>query len=136
MMPHMNRGWRRRWLVSAGAAFITLVLIVGVWLFHQFHATALAAEVSASSPHVTNDDRQIFAKYGGSESCKDCHRREYDLWSASNHGLAERNLRPEMDRKAFEPARSFKHGSQTTTVRIQGGQSQIITLGFKTNVEA
>jgi len=40
-----------------------------------------------------------------------------------------------MDQSAFAPSRTFKHGSQTTTVRIQNGEFQIVTLGFKTNVE-
>jgi Flp pilus assembly protein TadD len=40
-----------------------------------------------------------------------------------------------MDQSTFAPSRIFKHGSQATTVCIQNGEFQIVTLGFKTNVE-
>jgi Flp pilus assembly protein TadD len=80
-------------------------------------------------------EAKTFAGYVGSASCRKCHPVEYDRWAQSSHGLAERSLRPEMDRPAFDPARSFKHGSQTTTVRAKDGQYQIVTLGFGTNPE-
>src|ERR1035438_5096991 len=44
------------------------------------------------------DEQKVFAQYGGSESCKDCHAEEYDLWKKSNHGLAERLVQPGRDR--------------------------------------
>lgn len=31
-------------------------------------------------------------QYAGSPSCRDCHAREYELWSKSNHALAERPI--------------------------------------------
>ena len=40
-----------------------------------------------------------------------------------------------MDGVDFDPARTFKHGSQTSTARTQGVKFEIVTLGFKTNVE-
>jgi hypothetical protein len=80
-------------------------------------------------------ETKTFAGYAGSASCKECHPVEYDHWAQSSHGLAERSLRPEMDRPAFDPSRSFKHGSQTTTVRAKDSKYQIVTLGFGTNAE-
>ena len=74
-----------------------------------------------------------FAAYAGSASCRDCHRADYDLWSQSHHALAERLLQPAIDRIAFNPPRSFQHGSETTTVHIQNGQYQIVTLGLESN---
>jgi predicted CXXCH cytochrome family protein len=73
---------------------------------------------------------------GASVSCRECHPSEYDLWASSHHGLAERAVSAQLDRAAFEPARAFKAGSQTNEARMGAGQCQIVTLGFKTNVEA
>jgi tetratricopeptide (TPR) repeat protein len=95
----------------------------------------VGAESLLQQPPSTKAEAKTFAEYVGSASCRECHPVEYQRWAQSPHGLAERSLRPEMDRPAFEPSRSFKHGSQTTTVRIQNGEFQIVTLGFKTNVE-
>ncbi len=44
-------------------------------------------------------------------------------------------MRPDLDRTAFEPARTIKHASQTSEVRSQAGGCQIVTLGFGGNVE-
>ena len=68
--------------------------------------------------------------YAGSDSCRDCHRAEYDLWVQSHHALAERLLQPATDEVAFSPSRSLKHGSDTTTVQIENDQDQIITRGL------
>jgi hypothetical protein len=69
-------------------------------------------------------------------SCRECHPSEYQLWASSHHGLAERAISLQWDRAAFEPPRAFKAGSQTNETRMANGQFQIVTLGFKTNVEA
>jgi predicted CXXCH cytochrome family protein len=69
------------------------------------------------------------------ESCKECHPSEYDLWASSHHGLAERPISAQWDRAAFVPERKFTAGSQTNELRFNNGQFQIITLGFRTNVE-
>src|SRR5438046_1281281 len=68
--------------------------------------------------------------YAGSLACKDCHRAEYDRWSASHHALAERPVRPDVDDAAFEPARSFEHGGKATKVALVEGKAEIQTLGF------
>ena len=36
------------------------------------------------------DEKDVFAGYAGSASCKDCHGEAYDLWKTSNHAMAER----------------------------------------------
>jgi hypothetical protein len=68
--------------------------------------------------------------------CRECHPLEYGLWASSHHGLAERVVSPQLDRAAFEPTRTFKAGSQTNETRTTDGQCQIVTLGFKSNIEA
>jgi len=70
------------------------------------------------------------ANYAGSESCRVCHKEEYALWERSHHGLAERSLRADLDMPAFEPERTFPHGSQTTKTLRTNGQPEIVTLGF------
>ncbi len=74
-----------------------------------------------------------YAAYAGSESCRDCHRDDYNLWSQSHHALAERSLRTGTDQPAFVPARSLQHGSETTTFQATDGQYQIVTLGPESN---
>jgi tetratricopeptide (TPR) repeat protein len=78
-------------------------------------------------PHVSLDTN---SPYAGSDTCKDCHRTEYDLWVQSHHALAERFLQTAADQIAFGPSRSFKHGSDATTVRLEKGEYQIITRGL------
>lgn len=86
---------------------------------------AFAAEPSKG----TNE----FAGYVGPESCRECHLVEYLRWAQSEHGLSERALHPEIDAPAFNPMRRLQHGDQTTTVRTNGGQFQIVTLGLVSN---
>lgn len=71
-------------------------------------------------PQTTN----VFAAYAGSESCRSCHADEYAAWAKSHHGLAERLWRGDFDGSAFEPARTFSHGSQTTEMRRTNGQAR------------
>jgi tetratricopeptide (TPR) repeat protein len=72
----------------------------------------------------------------GSRDCEGCHKDEYRLWATSHHSLAERDISAQIDRPSFDPARTFKFGSQTNVTQIRDGQCQIVTLGFKSNVEA
>ena len=86
--------------------------------------------VSQKASGVEADD---FSAYTGSKSCIQCHPVEYNRWAKSPHGLAERRVQLDTDRPAFDPSRTFKFGTQTTTVRAQKGEFQIVTPGFKTN---
>jgi tetratricopeptide (TPR) repeat protein len=85
---------------------------------------------------VLEDERAAFSQYGGSASCRECHKEAYDLWAKSNHGLAERPLRSDPDAEAFFPARTFKHGSQESELRSRGGGFEVVTLGYASNREA
>jgi len=80
-------------------------------------------------------ETNAFAAYAGSESCRDCHRADYDLWAKSNHALAERLLQTNSDKVAFTPSRTILHAGQTNTVRIQNGAHQIVTLGLESNLQ-
>jgi tetratricopeptide (TPR) repeat protein len=92
-------------------------------------AVMLFALSSFSSEKQATD----FAEYAGSESCRDCHCADYDLWSQSHHALAERSLQTATDQTAFAPSRSIQHGNETTTVQVTNGQFQIVTLGPESN---
>jgi tetratricopeptide (TPR) repeat protein len=81
-----------------------------------------------------------FVGYVGPESCRGCHPVEYQRWSESAHGLAERSLRTATmrtatDQTAFNPARSIKHGVDTTIVRTNGNEFQIVTRGLDSNIQ-
>ncbi len=76
-----------------------------------------------------------FVGYVGPESCRDCHPVEYERWAQSAHGLAERSLRAATDQIAFNPPRSIKHGADTTKVRTNGSEFQIVTLGLESNLQ-
>src|SRR5438132_1313455 len=89
---------------------------------------------------VVEPEAQAYAGYAGSASCKNCHEEAYELWAASNHGQAERRPSPGLDQDAFEPARTFHHGTQMTSVRHQGDRYQIVCVGLakqpETNIVA
>lgn len=109
---------------------------IGLFLAKQFRALVpglllYLAPVAALSA----GDKKEFSDYAGSESCKECHAKEYELWAKSHHALAERPVRPELENSAFSPVHSVKHASQTSEVSVRDGMFQIKTLGFQTNVQ-
>jgi hypothetical protein len=120
-------------LVSLGIALV-LALARG-WFFWREPGPATATYPLETSKAVAGGRDKTLAAYAGSESCRECHVTEYGLWLKSNHGLAERAISADMDRTAFEPGRSFKHGAQTSQARVEAGDCQIVTLGFGSNVE-
>jgi len=75
-------------------------------------------------------EQALFAQYGGSESCKDCHAEEFRQWAESNHGLAERFVEPVMDEPAFNPARAFKHGTQSSSVNWSNDTAVVTSVGL------
>jgi tetratricopeptide (TPR) repeat protein len=85
---------------------------------------------------LANDPQQTFARYAGSESCRDCHAEEYALWEKSNHGLAERPVQPERDRAAFDPPQTFRHGTQTSTASWSNGVAIVTAIGLSRKPEA
>lgn len=111
-------------------ALLILIFIAGVggsliWL--GVKAGFLARTGSLASSAATNN---IYADYGGSESCRECHAEEYNDWKHSHHALAEREPNPAMDDAAFIPERTFHHGTQQTTVLATNGHYELITLGL------
>ena len=120
------------------------VVVIGLAVFWFVRRSGLPtgpgrygqAGMARPEPAFLEDERAAFAQYGGVESCKDCHADQYNLWRHSSHGLAERPVEPALDRVAFDPARSFQHGTQTTSVRWTNGVAQVTCIGLSGKPEA
>jgi tetratricopeptide (TPR) repeat protein len=134
--------------------FLTVVLLLGCvlawWRFSKHGGTpaAAAAQRTANSsptptpaatlapkppptlPPLLEPEAQIFARYAGSQSCRECHAAQFESWAKSNHGLAERNVDAAMDTAAFSPERTFHHGTQDSTATQIDGKPAVKTLGF------
>ncbi len=114
----------------------TLVLAAAgfwLWRFQQGDSTRAAGSGSGRAFRLP-EERQAQAEYAGSESCRECHSEAYYLWQASHHGLAERGVSAALDRAAFDPDRSFHHGSQVTLLGWSNGSARVTALGlFRSN---
>lgn len=91
---------------------------------------AAKAPVVGKPGPIIPPDREIHAKYAGSASCKECHETAYAGWKDSNHGLAEREYREDLDKQAFAPRRTLVHGNRTSDTFLDaGGVAKILTHG-------
>ena len=68
--------------------------------------------------------------HAGSQSCRECHAQEFELWQNSHHAKAERPLDEALDKAAFDPPREIKHGSQTSRAQYRAGQMELVTAGL------
>jgi tetratricopeptide (TPR) repeat protein len=103
------------------------------WTSSRGHLTPSQRGLSAVADDTT--DQVVFARYGGSKSCRECHEEQYRLWEDSHHALAERAIQPEADRRAFDPARSLTVGTQTTRVDWSNNTPQVIAKGLSGKAE-
>jgi tetratricopeptide (TPR) repeat protein len=90
----------------------------------------LAAVAEPEAFEMAPEDR-VYAGYAGSESCRECHAEEHAKWKESNHGMAEREPKAELEDPGFVPGQTFAHGTQTTEVRKNGEDYEVVTLGFE-----
>ena len=58
----------------------------------------------------------------GALQCKSCHLQEFEDWMNSQHAHANRLVNPLQDRRAFNPARTFREGLLTTEVSESWGR--------------
>jgi tetratricopeptide (TPR) repeat protein len=125
-----TRRWSVAWVGVVAATVVVAgavtLLVTRPWLTRVGGGKAAASAATS----VPEDERKVFAAYAGSESCRQCHEEAYRLWEHSNHGLAERVPTLALDRTAFEPPRSFRHGSQETSVRLDGTNCLVTGLGL------
>src|SRR6266545_5691764 len=119
------------WLV---VAVVVLVTAAAAWLWWPRRSPTTATAPSLGSAvrpsEVVEAQEAVFARYAGSETCRACHAPEHAAWVASHHGLAERLVQDGLERPAFEPARAFTHGSQTTAVAWNGGAPTVTAPGL------
>ncbi|MDB5320884.1 MAG: hypothetical protein JWN40_2515 [Phycisphaerales bacterium] len=121
-------------MLALGIGLILAALIgtiAGVVLYFHSHQTIDLGTFTTTAPSLDARDKQPFATYAGSGACRDCHAKEFESWSKSHHGLAERVPDPALDRAAFDPPREFSHGSQKTQVRAAGDKYEIVTPGYE-----
>lgn len=127
----MKPAARPRWIWWGVALLGVAGLAILAWRFTT--TSSRSGDGARASGAVIPDEKTAFAAYAGSPSCRECHREAYALWAKSNHGLAERSVKAEADEPAFQPPRSFRHGSQTTDVRLRLGQFEVLTPGPESN---
>ncbi len=106
---------------------IGLCLATAVW---RFTAAKISTANSQAGVFALEPDKSVYAKYGGSVSCRECHEEEYNNWAKSHHALAERAPDPKQEDAAFIPPRSFHHGTQETSLRATNGIYEVITTGL------
>ena len=87
-------------------------------------------------PPLLEPEAQVFARYAGSQSCRECHAAQFESWAKSNHANAERVPNAAMDAAAFSPERTFHHGTQQSVATQINGQPAVKTLGFGGATEA
>jgi Flp pilus assembly protein TadD len=81
---------------------------------------------------VIPPEDEVHAGYAGSASCKECHEAAFEAWENSNHGLAERDVRMDMDKEKFSPKQTLEHNGRTTEAFLDAdGVAHILTRGFK-----
>jgi tetratricopeptide (TPR) repeat protein len=116
-----------------GLLSLFVIILVGLWFGVQRSIRPdwlFPRSTSTYAQHIMEPEAEAFARYAGSASCRECHEQEYNLWLQSNHRWAERLPDPELEGPAFDPPRSFEHGTQTTHVRATNDHYEVITPGY------
>jgi predicted CXXCH cytochrome family protein len=110
-----------------------LVLALAAWLWWTNAVSPKTRPVSDSpnpaAPGHPQPASTPLSAYAGSASCRDCHPAAYDQWKHSHHALAERAVDLARDRAAFDPPRTFKHGTQTSEARSNGDRLEVVSSG-------
>ena len=124
-----------RWLVLACLAS---VILFASWWWNQRSAQKVSrlAGVTATTMPLLESEQKVFAKYGGSASCRECHEEVFESWEKSHHALAERPVQSTLDQTAFDPPRSFKHGTQTSGALWTNGTAAVVSFGLSGQLEA
>jgi tetratricopeptide (TPR) repeat protein len=84
----------RRAVALGAAGLPALLLMLSAWAAESTSPVPSAPPRPAASPP---------AGYAGSESCRECHARFYELWSTSHHGLAMQPYTAELARTRLSP---------------------------------
>jgi len=112
---------------------MVLIAVASPFLLSFFktarHDTPVNSRVAL--PLVIAAFENIQQTYAGSESCRECHEKAFIAWTASNHGLAERKVRMELDEKAFTPKLTLTQGNNSSETFLTGDHTPgILTRGI------
>jgi len=113
----------RRPSIWIGAALAAMA-VAGVLLFVSDRSPPQPA--AATPPETVESDAKVFARFAGSQSCRECHASAFNAWTNSHHALAERPVDGALDGLAFDPARTVTHGTQTSEVKRAGMKFQLV----------
>lgn len=114
----------RAWWIAAG-----VLLAAGAFFTLHKNPAASKPKSTAAPRAIVEDEQRVFSTYAGSATCRECHTQIFDQWAGSHHGLAERAPSEALDGTAFEPPRTFTHGTQKTEVRRHDGKFEVQTTG-------
>ncbi len=118
----------RSWLVLLVTALFVLVNLLVALFFLLGLGKTKRGDQNRPGPAGPGPKTDQVA-YAGSASCRDCHREAYAQWEGSHHALAERPLDPMRDRPMFDPPHTFKHGSQSSDIRVApNGRFEMVTM--------
>lgn len=101
----------------------------GKWLI-----LPLAFILSIAAFRVVGDAAKVRKKsaYTGSQSCRECHEKFYQLWSPSHHGLAMQPYTSEFARKELAPQEEpLAIGSHRYQALIGSGKGYVLEKGPK-----
>lgn len=132
--PEVRSG-RKLLVVGALAGAAALSAVVGWYLTTPPAYTPVPAPEAKMEPKlptgpIMEDEATAFAGYAGDAACKACHAAEFDKWAGSHHGLAERPYIESMDKAAFDPSKTFTHGTQQSTPQLKDGKPEVVATGF------
>lgn len=83
---------------------------------------------SSSPPQVLEPETEVLPRYAGSRTCRECHEAAYQTWVNSNHGLAERHYRQELDQEGFRPKQTLRQGIDESEMFLDAnGVAKILT---------
>ena len=105
--------------------FLAAVLIVFVTLTTGLNCKR---EVSKTGPGNLSDNTGQKAEYRGRESCRECHRKEYDLFQGSDHDMAMDLATSETVLGDFNNA-TFTHFGINSRFYISGDKYFVHTQG-------
>lgn len=121
----MRKGGRINTIGSESNIAALLTLAVGVSLLSSsILSLALGAEMKPTS------EAKGFA---GSQSCRECHKRFYQLWSTSSHGLAMQPYTEALAKEKLTPQKEdLVVGAFRYRAEIAKGQGWVLETGPNT----
>lgn len=126
----MTIGKKFKFLAIA-ALLIVVALAVAKFMPSQSGASKPATAAKPADGPILAPDDEVHAKYAGSDSCKECHETAYSGWMDSNHGMAERDYNPDLDKRAFSPKQTLQHGKDVSEAYLdKDGLAKILTRGL------